>query len=97
MVAVQNVRREREKAVGLPLVTLEWSLLAAQPGITYFKNFLFMLQEVDLHLEEDFVDALIAYGHALPLQDLHDPKFAAAVSAHALLGLYRLLSSGAVV
>lgn len=73
------MRREREKAAPLPLVTLEWSLLSQQPGITYFKNFLFMLQEVDLHLEEEFVDALIAYVHALPLDDLHDPKYTATV------------------
>ncbi|GJP79328.1 hypothetical protein CLOP_g9573 [Closterium sp. NIES-67] len=62
--------KEKEKA----FVSVEFTRLLQHPSIVYYKHFLFQLQEFDLHLEEDFVDTVVAYLQQLPLEDLWQEK-----------------------
>eukprot|EP00850_Spirogloea_muscicola_P001736 SM000006S19501 [mRNA] locus=s6:1093208:1119415:+ [translate_table: standard] len=53
-----------------PMILLAWERMKHNPTILYFKSFQLMLQEADLHLEEDFVDSLVNYFSSLPKSDL---------------------------
>ncbi|GBG61019.1 hypothetical protein CBR_g18614 [Chara braunii] len=57
---------ERPRPEELPLLHLEWSMLKRYTGIQYFKHFVLALQPVDILLEEDFVDTIIALWSSLP-------------------------------
>eukprot|EP00850_Spirogloea_muscicola_P012926 SM000085S23276 [mRNA] locus=s85:540482:567052:+ [translate_table: standard] len=59
-----------KKTAEQPMILLEWERMKHNPTILYFKSFQLMLQEADLHLEEDFVDSLVNYFTSLPMSDL---------------------------
>ncbi|KAK9808775.1 hypothetical protein WJX72_003363 [[Myrmecia] bisecta] len=59
---------------GKPFVEVRWEMLHHNPSILYFKNFTISLQEMDLVIEEDFLDMVILLIRDLPMADIYQTE-----------------------
>ncbi|DBA93880.1 TPA: hypothetical protein ACH3X3_013925 [Trebouxia sp. C0006] len=60
-----------QQTLGKPFVEVQWEMLHHNPSILYFRALLLQIQELDLTVEEEFLDLLLKLVRELPMADIY--------------------------